>query len=534
MEEDPFTELSPDAIRRADEAIANYLASSEVDATVESPITMFIKGEYQSPTGVMTDASPKEHSMESGDPRATEKSHVKVAKKGGGDVSKRKLTPTKHHAPTPSSVASICPPLKRSSIPAGDGKYVLNGTAQVSGKGRTKKPIPPDAVILTIDSDSEGEEEDRKLPAVTKKVNVKKEPEWKRASVPGKKVVVDANNKVTVNGGYEDWQIRAIKKERAAVYEEIMKPPPPPPDGCSFLPAVKLQTSGRTSQSTATATLPTVQPAPTRVQRSRHMSQRPIQLDSSSSSESEDDDSSVDSMDGFDDAEKEKMKSMSPYFRTLYAKELKASSQTDQSAKMLKDKFAWYSKSTQYNGSKENIPKNYLARKKKEWKQKEAQAQVRHLLAKEEKKKIKSNDSNNNSKKKKKPVRSKSLGPTLKLGEWPQYWASESMFHARAIGNPGAKGVHSTLAGGAATPDYRIPALRLKSSDRASKQRLLEAMKVPALKLLAAMTKSTLAQDKTLLYHFVDVNANKEANPPTPVENCVAALIATLVDLYMD
>ncbi|CAB9518306.1 unknown protein [Seminavis robusta] len=587
-QEDLFPELSPEAIRSADEAIAQYLATCECTDKSKSPTQLFLSGEYQSPSGVMT--SPMKYTRFQEEPSAlkvaSKESHHENGSKmtsetgdiypetGGDAASKRKLSPAKPSAPTPSSQINKMPPLKRSSIPAESGKYVQNGTTG-SSRARVKKPIPKDALILTIDSDSE--EENRKMPPVKKEsvlpshswtaTVVKTEKVEKKATVPhhqGSRITVDKNNNTTVSGGYEDWQINAAKREMAEVYRDVIsKHPPPPPDGCSFLPAARLQVTGRTAESAAavskqgsvqsaasasfpgvmhamksrsfvTATPATAKHAPPsgRVERQRRKSKKPIEVatsSSSSESESEEETSSEDSMEmEFSKEEQAKLEQMGPYARAIYKSEIKKARRVKETAARLKDKFVKYSKAPLYNGSsKENkAPNSYLARKKKEWKKKEAQAQVRHILKKEEKK---------SNKIKKKPGRSKSLGPSLKLGEWPQFWSSDSMFHARATRNPGASGVHSTLLDGAgSTPDYRIPALNLKSSDRASKQRVLQAMKVPALKLLVAMTKSTLAQDKTLLYHFVDVNASKEADPPTPVENCVAALIATLVDLYMD
>ncbi|CAB9521535.1 unknown protein [Seminavis robusta] len=514
MDDDLFVELSPDAIRSADEALAAFLASckdsdqKEDKLQLDSPITMFIKGEYESPTGVMTspmkycrfDTSTKKLSKETSDKKAPAGMDAAKAEFGDDVATKRKLTPTKKQQPVPFSKGTKSPPLKRSSVPAGDGQYVQNGTFAI-GRNRPKKPIPADAVILTVDTDSD-DEKDRKVPAVNKEVHIKKEPkEEKKVQHHGKKIIVDANNKTTVTGGYEDWQVRAIKKERAQVYKDfVLKSPSPPPDSCSFLDVARLQQSGRTvksaavvskvvgsvqtaasaaypgakpatkNPSSATAGPATAKHAPIRVPRNRRVSKKRSDMDialSSSSSESED--SSDDGfMDDLEEAEKEKLESMGPYFRAVYLKELKESRNLEEQAEKLKSKFVRYSKAPVYNSSKENVvPKNYLARKKKEWKKKEADAHERHLLAKEEEKKVVEEEKKKNKNNKKKKGRSKSLGPSLKLGELPQFWTSESMFHARSIGNPGAKGVHSTLVdGGITTPDYRIPALRLKSSDR--------------------------------------------------------------------
>ncbi|CAB9521816.1 hypothetical protein SEMRO_1235_G255030.1 [Seminavis robusta] len=562
---DDFGDLPPEAIEAADELIAEYLASC--DKKNSTPPAAFLKGDYQSPTGVMTSPmkctrfSPAvvEHLFHAVGDNSLKMTDEKDQKKGDNSDQKRKLPAAKAAVKSPISKSSGSPPTKRSSVPQGAG-YIQNGTASRVA-ARVKKPIPEDAVILSVDSDSDDEkpfsfqEDDRKPEAVKSGVKMEEKTVYYR----------NGNTLVAAGADYEDRYLEAIKeKSRAAVRESLKEyrmPPPPPPPGCSFLDAASHQTSGHTApsataasrisvQTAANANYPGAPPAmktPSSANasrstvraatakgcntlkpagRTRRMSKRPVQVysSSSSSSESEESDDSIE----LTEEEQERFQKLGPYGRTVYLGEIKESRRAHQAGWKLKDKFKQYSKAPTYNGYKENqAPTNYLHAKKKEWKKKEAESKARKMVtdAKKKKKATKAMKAT--------PRRSKSEGANRKVGDFPEYWTSDSMFMARANGTAGAAGIHSALLEGT-QPDYRIPPLMLKAGERCSRRRLIQAMKVPALKLLVAMTKSTLAQDSTLLYYFVDVKASKKKDAPSPVENCVAAIIASLVDLYIE
>ncbi|CAB9504073.1 unknown protein [Seminavis robusta] len=490
-ERDVFDDLPIEAIEAADELIAEYLESCE-HKEKESPPASFLKGEYQSPTGILTSPMKStrfsdavlEHCIPQGvgDNRKTQPkiSGEKAVKKGVSSDPKRKLPPREPTGVSPASTASSSPPSKRSSVPQGDG-YVQNGTAFRKG-ARVKKPIPQDAVILSIDSDSDSdaETEDNKMPsfqddrkpeAVKSGVTVKKEEET---------VYYKVGNTLIASGPeYRDSHLEAIKKQsRAAaraMMEENCMPKPPPPEGCSFLDAARHQTLGRTAESAAVVSRTTaknvvnvdchgVPPAMKNLSsanvnhltarvaptmacnlkpagRTRRMSKRPVQADTASSSSESESDSESDESIELTEEEQERFDKLGAYGRQVYLGKIRESRRLREAGSKLKDRFAIYSKAPTYNGaSKENkAPHNYLHAKKKEWKKKEAESKARKMLADEEKKK---------KKKKTKPRRSKSDGPTRKVGDFPEYWGSDSVFLARANGTAGVAGIHSALSEG--------------------------------------------------------------------------------------
>ncbi|CAB9531740.1 unknown protein [Seminavis robusta] len=154
----------------------------------------------------------------------------------------------------------------------------------------------------------------------------------------------------------------------------------------------------------------------------------------------------------------------------------------------------------------------------KKWKEKEELSKARKEAKDEQRKK----------EKKEAPKKPKQPRTVPKIGEMPELWCGSIDFHGadnvrEMLTNPDGR---RELANNA----YKVPPPYFTAADAASRQNIVRVVRRETVKIIEGMASGMFAKDPGLIYHFVDV-ANRGAHAPLPVDNFVAAVLASLTEL---